>query len=96
MHLREDCRRWMKDNTDTRINGSPLSKWLSWESGYDSNGWGGATDMVALSRIYPLLSFEVYRHRSGDLYDLITRIGDGSKRVLLCWSGSHYDALESP
>ena len=98
--VRREVVEWMTRNQNTQINGRTLSKWTEWEGGnyldrMRNGAWGGATEMAILTHMYPSFSFHVYRHRSGDLYDLITQVGDGPKRILLVWSGSHYDALQS-
>ena len=93
---------WMKQNQTAQINGSPLHKWLEWDGGdaaqyvrrLGSGAWGGGIELAALTHLYPSLSFEVFRHRDADRYDRVARFGDGPRTVSLCWSGSHYDALE--
>ena len=95
-------------NPDMEVAGTPLHKWLAWDSGLQpaayaaklrSGSWGGALEMAVVTAQH-LLDIHVYEQHSGNTFKRIASFGppgssaaQGAAHVL--YRGRvHYDALE--
>ena len=102
---------FIEQNPEAELGGSPLSSWISWESGMvvakycarmrTVGEWGGAIEMAVASRIWET-TIHVYERHSGGFrliscFDSADVDASAHKVVRVLYSGRcHYDALDVP
>ena len=102
--LRKNIAQWIGKNGSYVIADSPLSDWVKWESSSSvssyarrmagGNGWGGAIEMAACSRLKGVNVHVYERARGGFKRISCFNVNGATRTIHVLYGGRvHYDAL---
>jgi len=103
--LRLEIAFFIGTNTEFEVSGTPLKKWIAWDSGEDvktyvknmawSLAWGGGIEIAVCSHLANV-AIDVYEPRGAQFRLLSSFQRDEPRgRVSVCYTGrNHYDALD--
>ena len=101
------CQRAARCSFAVAVAGSPLRKWIGWDSGLEPHAyaarmrtrgaWGGALEMAVIAQLHGAAIHAHEKSGGAGMYRRIATFGDaGSAKVAnVLYSGRcHYDALD--
>eukprot|EP00747_Dinoflagellata_sp_TGD_P168205 gnl/TRDRNA2_/TRDRNA2_194048_c0_seq1.p1 gnl/TRDRNA2_/TRDRNA2_194048_c0~~gnl/TRDRNA2_/TRDRNA2_194048_c0_seq1.p1 ORF type:complete len:397 (-),score=31.94 gnl/TRDRNA2_/TRDRNA2_194048_c0_seq1:109-1254(-) len=106
-NIRQRVARFISENPECEISGTPLRSWVEWDSQATvaayaqrisaGNQWGGGIEMAACAKIFSVDVVVYERDRDWNFRRISDFLADSSKprgSVLLLYSGrAHYDSL---